>query len=91
MKRRTSVARTSVRAEVAVLRRELHDVRAVAAEALDAIKRDCATNLRRCGELQNEIDGLRKILEPLISARASRDWDSRPTLNFQFAAAALSS
>jgi hypothetical protein len=30
------------------------------AAAIDILRRDCATNLRRCGELQRDIDALRK-------------------------------
>jgi len=32
------------------------------AEAMETVRKDCATNLRRCGELQAEIDALRKQL-----------------------------
>ena len=31
-------------------------------ELIESVRKDCETNLRRCGELQAEIDALRKIL-----------------------------
>ena len=51
------------RTEFRRLRKELVRVRAMSeanASSIDVIKRDCATNLRRCGELQRDIDALRK-------------------------------
>ena len=62
-KRRTS----STRAELLRLRNEVRHVRTLAnatAMALDAIHREGVANLRRCGELQNEIDNLKKLLQP---------------------------
>jgi hypothetical protein len=32
------------------------------ADLLESVRKDCETNLRRCGELQAEIDALRKII-----------------------------
>ena len=53
------------RAEFTTLRGELAHVLAVVeanANAMEAVRRDCGSNLRRCGELQAEIDNLRKLL-----------------------------
>jgi hypothetical protein len=63
-KRTPSVSRT----EILRLRKELHRVRTIVernAEALDAVRKDCADNLRRCGELQRDFDGLRNALTKL--------------------------
>ena len=38
------------------------------ASAIDDLKRECTTNLRRCGELQRDLDELRKKLRTLFSA-----------------------
>jgi hypothetical protein len=32
--------------------------------ALDALQRQCEASVRRCGELQNEIDSLKKLFLP---------------------------
>ena len=51
-------------AEVLHLRRELRQLRALThatAMVLDSTQRDCVVNLRRCGELQTEIDNLKKL------------------------------
>ena len=59
----------STQSQLAELRRELKRVRSVVAgtaDTLELIKRDCAANLRRCGELQIEIDTLRKIQPPAL-------------------------
>jgi len=65
-KRRKASPFTGVsRAEFNKLRRELarsQSVTAANAASLDALSRDCVANLRRCGELQNEIDKLNKLL-----------------------------
>jgi hypothetical protein len=56
------------RADMLRLRRELSQLRTLAnatAMLLDNTQRDCTTNLRRCGELQSEIDNLKKLLMPL--------------------------
>ncbi len=61
-KKRTSGV---TRAEFLRLRKELTRVLAIVennAESLVDVRKDCATNLRRCGELQREIDILGKTL-----------------------------
>ena len=63
MKRKTSSAVS--RAEHSRLLKELVRVRRVVlhnADLMEVLRKDCATNLRRCGELQAEIDALRKLL-----------------------------
>jgi hypothetical protein len=52
------------RAEFTQLRKELARFRVMVkanAAAIEVLRRDCATNLRRCGELQRDIDALKKI------------------------------
>jgi len=54
-------------AEVLRLRRELRHLRTLThatAMVLDSTQRDCVANLRRCGELQTEIDNLKKLFMP---------------------------
>jgi hypothetical protein len=38
------------------------------AAAIDALRRECTTNLRRCGELQRDLDELRRKLRGLPAA-----------------------
>jgi len=57
----------ATRAELLRLRRELRQLRTLAhatAMVLDATQRDGVANLRRCGELQTEIDNLKKLFIP---------------------------
>jgi len=57
----------ATRADVLRLRRELLDVRTLAAAsamALDVMYRQCEANVRRCGELQDEIESLKKLMQP---------------------------
>jgi hypothetical protein len=54
-------------AELLRLRRELRHLRTLAnatAMLLDATARDGVANLRRCAELQTEIDTLKKLFNP---------------------------
>jgi hypothetical protein len=54
-------------AEVVRLRRDLRQLRTLAhatAMVLDATRRECAANLRRCEELQTEMDSLKKLFVP---------------------------
>jgi hypothetical protein len=54
-------------AEVLRLRRELRHLRTLThatALVLDTTHRDCVATLRRCGELQTEIDTLKKLFIP---------------------------
>ena len=49
-----------------MLRRELKQIQSVLAhnaDVLDSVQRDCATNLRRCAELQADVDSLHKALK----------------------------
>jgi hypothetical protein len=51
------------RSALAALRHELTAVKAAIADntaAIDTLNRECATNLRRCAELQVEIDHIRR-------------------------------
>jgi hypothetical protein len=50
---------------LSALRRDLRTIKATIADhsaAIDALNKECATNLRRCAELQVEIDHFRKKL-----------------------------
>lgn len=70
------------RAEYASLRRELAHVREVVesnASALYTIARAYETNLRRCGELQCDLDALRKVIEQLAGIAIT------PSVTFPFA------
>ena len=54
-------------AELLRLRRELRHLRTLAhatALVLDATRRECLANVQRCGELQIEIAGLKKLFSP---------------------------
>ena len=62
-KRRTP--RAVSRAEFIRLGREVARMRHVLeqnARLLESLQKDCAMNLRRCGELQRDFDALRKLL-----------------------------
>jgi hypothetical protein len=64
-KRKPSAAAT--RSDLMRVRRELVQVRTLAtatAMALDVTRRECEASVRRCGELQNEIDNLKKLFQP---------------------------
>ena len=53
------------RAEYLRLRKDVGRMQRMLAHQADvseAVRKDCETNLRRCGELQAEIDALRKLL-----------------------------
>ena len=53
------------RAEYLRLRKEIERTQRMLAhqtELMESLRKDCTTNLRRCGELQAEIDALRKQL-----------------------------
>jgi hypothetical protein len=57
----------ATRAEVLRLRREVDHLRTLTnaiALVLDNTQRDGVVNLRRCGELQAEIDNVKKLLMP---------------------------
>ena len=59
------------RAQFVALRRDVD--RAVAAvRDLDSVRRECETNLRRCAELQFEIDRLKVLLTPHAEFKSAR-------------------
>jgi len=60
----------ATRADLLKLRRELANVRDIMkanADTLRTVRQDCAANLRRCGELQRDVDELRKLLRARVS------------------------
>jgi len=65
---RKATTNAVTRSELNRLRRELAHIRAIVqanADALREVRHDCATNLRRCGELQRDLDTLRHAIAKL--------------------------
>ena len=62
-RRRVLSPKPVTRAQFIALRRDVDRLLAVAGD-LESIRKDCAANLRRCAELQHEIDRLKHLVTP---------------------------
>jgi hypothetical protein len=70
-RRRAAPSGPITRAQFLVIRRDVSKLLTVWRE-MESLRKDCATNLRRCAELQYEIDRLKLLLAQHQDSKPSR-------------------